>query len=49
MVFAPFRSGAGVDFAHFSLQSRMVFEDYKSVWTYWSFQFQMNQKEGAIC
>ena len=31
MVFAPFRSETGVDFAHFCLQSRMVFEDYKSV------------------
>ena len=28
MVFAPFRSGTGVPFAHFCLESGMVFEGY---------------------
>ena len=47
MVFAPFRSGTGVDFAHFGLESVMVFEGYGGVCTYLSFQFY--QKERVIC
>ena len=27
----------------------MVYEGYGSVWTYLSFQFQMNEKERGIC
>ena len=49
MAFAPFRSGTDVDFAHFCLESGMVYEGYGSVWTYLSFQFQMNKKERGIC
>ena len=52
MVFAPFRSGTGVDHALpilICLESGIVYEGYGSVWTYLSFQFQMNKKERGIC
>ena len=40
----------GVDFAHFGLGIGYGFRgNYGSVWTYLSFQFQMNQKERVIC
>ena len=37
----------GIDFAHFSLESGMVFEETTGV-MYLSFQFQMNKKEREI-
>ena len=37
----------GIDFAHFSLESGMVFEETTGV-VYLSFQFQMNKKEREI-
>ena len=37
-------------FAHFGLESGMVFKGlYGRVWTYLSFQFQMNKIEVEIC
>ena len=41
----------GIHFAHFGLESGMVFggTNYGSVWRYLSFQFQMSKKEREIC
>ena len=46
----PFGSKTGIHSAHFGLESGMVFEEtiYWSVWTYFSFQFQMNKKERGL-
>ena len=42
-----FRLKMGIDFAHFGLESDMVFEKTTGV-MYLSFQFQMNKKEREI-
>ena len=41
----------GIHFAHFGLESGIVFEGTtgRSVWTYLSFQFQVGKKEGEMC
>ena len=40
----------GIEFAHLDLESVMFFlGNYESVWTYLSFQLQMNKKERIIC
>ena len=41
----------GIHFAHFGLESGMVFEGTtgRSVWTYLSFQFQKGKKERQMC
>ena len=48
----PFGLKTGIDFAHFGLESGMVFEETPcervNVWTYLSFQFQMNQKKSNM-
>ena len=43
-VFAPFCLKTGIDFAHFGLESGMVFEGTMHL----SFQFQMSKKEREI-
>ena len=44
MVFASFRSQTGIDFAHFGLESGMVFEETKEV-----YERIINKKEREIC
>ena len=46
-----FLEKGGIHFAHFGLESGMVFEGTKgeSVWTYLLFQLQMSKKEREIC
>ena len=41
----------GIHFAHFGLESGMVFEGTtgRSVWRYLAFQFQMGKKEREMC
>ena len=39
----------GVHFAHFGLESGMVFEGTTGVYELLSFQFQMSKKEREIC
>ena len=46
MVLRRFGLKTGIDFAHFGLESGMVFEGTRSVRRYLSFQFQMSKKEG---
>ena len=50
MVFVPFRSENGCRFCSFWSGIGYAFRgNYGSVWTYLSFQFQMNQRERVIC
>ena len=49
MVLRRFGLKTGIDFAYFGLESVMVFEELRSVWTYSSFQFQMSTEEREIC
>ena len=44
MVFASFRSQTGIDFAHFGLESGMVFEETKE-----AYERIINKKEREIC
>ena len=44
MVFASFRSQTGIDFAHFGLESGMVFEETKEV-----YERIINKKEREKC
>ena len=50
MVFAPFWSETGIDFANFWSWIGYGFRgNYRSVWTYLSFRFQIRKKEREIC
>ena len=50
MVFAPFWSETGIDFANFWSGIGYGFRgNYRSVWTYLSFRFQIRKKEREIC